>query len=98
MWRLIDAMELSKVSLEIIDKYLHSTKEDLQVIDILISMKTWEYLPFFPAEFKNLGSSVTNLYRIKDALNEYFNERQYPFKAYCNPHNASYIGSNRDRK
>lgn len=81
-------LKLSKVNPEIIDKWLHSTIEDGQIINVLINMSWRHCLSFTSEDFKSIGSSVTNIYRIKDALNEYFNERDYPFETIYKPFRA----------
>lgn len=82
-------MALSQVSLEIIDKWLHSKTENSQsVIDVLINMDGEKYY-FYPYDFKKFEPSASNIYRIRDALNKYFKEHGYHFwEAYCNPYEA----------
>lgn len=74
-------MAFSKVKLEIIDKWLHSKKHGRSVIDILIKLKPDEPFLFSASDFKNIEASDTDIYCIIEALNEYFNGQDFPFKA-----------------
>ena len=69
--------------LEKINKWLHSeTKDGQVVIDILINMGMGDVeFNLDNYNFKNIVPPITNKHRIKDALNEYFNEHDYPFEA-----------------
>lgn len=80
-------MNLQKVSLEVIEKWLQKETENGQkVIEILFDITEFEF-NFNPSDFKKIDPSVTdNRYRITEALNEYFIEINYPFEAHCNPY------------
>ncbi len=73
-------MEDSK---EIIYKWLHLTKDGQSRINALFSMKMNEHFPFTSVDFKGIEASATNIYGIGKALNEYFIEKDYPFKAFA---------------
>lgn len=81
-------MNLSKVPLEIIKKWLkQETVNGQSVIEFLINAKEFEF-SFDTSKFKEIDPSVTDVYRITEALNEYFIKNVYPFEAHCNPYEA----------
>ncbi len=74
---------MQRVSLDIIDKWLHHSENGRSVIDLLINMSQNHLLQCPVTDFQRIDSSITlydGIY-IKIALDKYFNMHGYPFEA-----------------
>lgn len=79
-------IKIPRVSLDIIDKWLHHSENGKSIITLLINMNQGQLLRCDVTDFQRIDSSINSYdgIHIKIALDEYFNMHGYPFETHYN--------------